>query len=110
MMKVGDETAVLDEIKMKLSELGEVVEDNGLVKCVRYMEKRIKYMNYLGARDKELPIGSGEIESSHRHIVQKRLKIAGAWWELENANSMLQLRTARANGYWKDYWREKKAA
>ena len=74
------------------------------------MEKRLKYMDYAQAKQKELPIGSGEIESSHRHVVQKRLKIAGAWWKTENANAMLQLRTARASRYWRAYWNEEKAA
>ena len=110
MLKAGEGRAVLDEMKEKLSKLENPGEGNGLVKCVRYMEKRIKYMGYLEAKVKGLPIGSGEIESSHRHIVQKRLKIAGAWWKPENANTMLQLRTARANGYWKDYWKGNKAA
>ena len=110
MMKTGGAKVVFDEIKAKLSKLTETTEENGLIKCARYMEKRMKYMDYLGAKEKGLPIGSGEIESSHRHIVQKRLKIAGAWWKSENANAMLQLRTARANGYWKGYWKEKKAA
>jgi hypothetical protein len=72
--------------------------------------KRLKYMNYEDALKKELPIGSEEIESSHRHILQKRLKTSGAWWRVNNANSMLQLRTARANRYWEDYWKTKKAA
>src|SRR5579862_6886482 len=90
-MKAGKSEEVFCELKTKLAELEEVTEDNGLGKCVRYMEKRIKYMGYDKAREKELPIGSGEIESSHRHIVQKRLKIAGAWWKTENANAMLQL-------------------
>lgn len=110
MMKSGKVKKVFRELKSKLDQLEQVEEENGLVKCVRYMEKRIKYMNYGKARAKELPIGSGEIESSHRHIVQKRLKIAGAWWKTENANAMLQLRTARANKYWAGYWSEKKAA
>jgi len=104
MMKAGKAIAVFEEIKTKLTTLDQVTENNGLVKCVRYMKKRIKYMTYLDAKEKELPIGSGEIESSHRHIIQKRLKISGAWWKSENANAMLQLRVARANGYWKDYW------
>lgn len=109
-MKAGKSEEIFSELKTRLAELEEVTEDNGLGKCVRYMEKRIKYMDYEQAREKELPIGSGEIESSHRHIVQKRLKIAGAWWKTENANAMLQLRTARANGYWEAYWDERKAA
>ena len=96
---------ILIQVAMK-----EVAEDNGLKKCVRYMEKRIQYMDYLEATEKGLPIGSGEIESSHRHVVQKRLEIAGAWWKTENTNAMLELRTARANGYWQDYWKGKRAA
>ena len=51
-----------------------------------------------------------EIESSHRHVIQKRLKISGAWWKVENANALIQLRVARANGYWEGYWKEQKAA
>jgi hypothetical protein len=34
-----------------------------------------------------LPIGSGEIESAHRYVIQNRLKIAGAWWKMENLSS-----------------------
>jgi hypothetical protein len=29
------------------------------------------------------PIGSGEIESTHRYIVQQRLKLPGAWWRTQ---------------------------
>jgi len=111
MMKAeGGFEKVFNELKEKLEQLDDISEDNGLAKCVRYIGKRRKYMDYAQARAKDLPIGSGEIESSHRHVVQKRLKIAGAWWKTENANVMLQLRTARANGYWGEYWQEKKAA
>jgi len=51
-----------------------------------------------------LPIGSGEIESAHRYVIQIRLKIAGAWWKIENLDKMLALRVLRANGGWGDYW------
>lgn len=43
---------------------------------------------------------SGEIESSHRYVIQKRLKIARAWWKPETAEHMLCLRTLRANEDW----------
>ena len=71
-----------------------------------YIDKRKENMDYAGARAQGLPIGSGEVESGHRHVIQQRLKIAGAWWTLQNAESMLQLRTARANKNWERYWRE----
>jgi hypothetical protein len=30
----------------------------------------------------ELPIGSGMIESGHRHVLQQRIERAGTWWTL----------------------------
>jgi hypothetical protein len=51
-----------------------------------------------------LPIGSGEVESAHRYVIQKRLKLSGAWWTSENAQVMLNLRVTRANGGWHQYW------
>jgi hypothetical protein len=69
-----------------------------------YMSERQQHMDYAGARAAGLPIGSGEVEGGHRHVLQKRLKIAGAWWLEPNAERMLQLRTVRANGDWDKYW------
>jgi hypothetical protein len=37
--------------------------------------------------------------------MQKRLKISGAWWKLENLSKMLPLRVVRANQGWEQYWR-----
>lgn len=36
-------------------------------------------LDYREVIRRELPIGLGEVESSHRHILQKCLKIPGAW-------------------------------
>ncbi len=69
-----------------------------------YIDERRGHMDYAGARAAGLPIGSGEVESGHRHVLQKRLKIAGAWWLRPNAETMLQLRTVRANQDWQQYW------
>lgn len=69
-----------------------------------YIHERQEHMDYAGARARGLPIGSGEVESGHRHVLQKRLKIAGAWWLKPHAQAMLQLRTVRANRDWEKYW------
>jgi len=73
-------------------------------KCYNYLSKRLSQLNYKSAIDARLPIGSGEIESGHRSVVQKRLKIPGAWWSIENSKKMLSLRVLRANGQWEKYW------
>ena len=38
----------------------------------RYINQRKDNLNYQGAQQRKLPIGSGEIESAHRHLIQKR--------------------------------------
>jgi hypothetical protein len=111
MLKTGKQREVFEEVKRKYEALDNKDQDNGLTRCFRYMEKRLDCMDYQKALSKGLPIGSGEIESSHRHVIQKRLKIAGAWWKMENANAMINLRTTRLNGFWEAYWdSERKAA
>ena len=74
------------------------------LKCFNYLSKRLNQLDYKNAIESDLPIGSGEIESAHRSVIQKRLKIAGAWWTIDNAQNMLDLRTTRANGLWNKYW------
>ena len=88
----------------------EKVEETPVEKCYRYISNRRNNLDYKSAIENDLPIGSGEIESSHRHVIQKRLKIAGAWWKPETAEYMLCLRTLRANGNWEQYWHSQKAA
>lgn len=51
-----------------------------------------------------IPQGSGEIESAHRYIPQKRMKLAGACWHPDSMNRMLAMRIIRANGWWGDFW------
>jgi hypothetical protein len=70
----------------------------------RYILNRPNQFDYPTAIKAKLPIGSGEVESAHRYIIQERLKIAGAWWKEDNADYMLALRTLRANSDWEQYW------
>jgi hypothetical protein len=88
----------------------EKAEESPIEKCYRYIMNRQNHLDYKSAIEKGLPIGSGEIESGHRYVIQKRLKIAGAWWKPETAEHMLCLRTLRANGDWERYWNNQKAA
>lgn len=73
-------------------------------RCQRYLRARSQYLDYAGALAQGLPIGSGEIESGNRSVLQARLKLSGAWWKVENAEKMLALRVTRANGEWRSYW------
>jgi hypothetical protein len=80
------------------------LEEAPVSAAYRYLTERRDCLDYAAAQARHLPIGSGEVESGHRHVIQKRLKVAGAWWKETNAHFMLNLRTARANHQWKHYW------
>jgi len=85
-----------------------VADANAPVRAAhRYLTKRPGQFHYQGALAAGLPIGSGEIESAHRYVIQSRLKLAGAWWKTTSAKSMLALRICRANGHWDNYWRSR---
>ena len=70
----------------------------------RYLDERRGHLDYAGARAAGLPIGSGAVESGHRHVIKQRLKRAGAWWKEPNAEARPGLRVARANHLWDPYW------
>ena len=72
--------------------------------CYRYIANRPGQFQYHEALAANLPIGSGEVESAHRFVIQKRLKLPGAWWRPANAQAMLNLRVLRANHCWQRYW------
>lgn len=78
--------------------------------ALRYLNNRYDSLFYAQAKQEGLPLGSGLIESSHKHVLQARLKIAGAWWKPANANAMAKLRAAKANGKWESLWSGKLAA
>lgn len=106
LMKENKTDAVLKDLKSHIDDSTNKEHACDAVKCYQYIEKRPGQFNYKDALDQDLPIGSGEIESGHRSVIQKRLKIPGAWWLKGNANKMLALRATRANGGWNKYWPE----
>ena len=98
---------VVDELQ-RFVEDDTVADDNAPVRAAhRYLTNRPGQFNYQDALVAGLPIGSGEIESAHRYVIQDRLKRAGAWWKLKNAERMLALRVCRANHEWDSYWQSR---
>ena len=95
---------VIDELTPHLEEKEEEDGEAPVRACWRYLSNRLANLDYQGALEAGLPIGSGEVESGNRSVIQARLKRSGAWWKAENAEEMLALRTLRASGQWESYW------
>jgi hypothetical protein len=45
-------------------------------------------------------IGSGPIESAHRNIIQKRLKLSGQRWSKQGVQQIANLRIAHKSSNW----------
>jgi DNA-binding transcriptional ArsR family regulator len=71
---------------------------------LRYLTRFHDALAHDEMRAAGLPVGSGEVESAHRTIPQKRLKLPGAWWRPDTVGKMLGLRVLRANDWWDPYW------
>lgn len=93
------------KVAVELSEYKGCGEER-VVRLGKYIEKYKEGVEYEKYRREGIPCGSGEVESAHRYIPQKRLKIAGACWHPETINPMLALRIVRANSWWKDFWKQ----
>lgn len=105
LLKNNDFAIVIENLTDYL-EADDIENDKAPVRaCHRYLSNRTEQLDYKGAIEKGLSIGSGEIESAHRYVIQQRLKLPGAWWKAANIEPMLALRVVRANGDWENYWR-----
>ncbi len=96
--------ALLNELQAHLECADTPDEQAPVRRAYRYLNQRQDQLDYESAIQQNLPIGSGEIESAHRYIVQKRLKLPGSWWTPQNAEHMLALRVSRHNREWQSYW------
>jgi hypothetical protein len=72
--------------------------------CHRYLTNRLDCLDYPEADRLGLPVGSGMIESGHRHVLHSRLKKAGAAWLRSHADEIAHLRVLRANSQWHSFW------
>jgi hypothetical protein len=70
----------------------------------RYLQKREAMIDYPHFRSLGLPIGSGAVESSHKQVVQSRMKQAGMRWAEHHVDPMLALRNLVCNDRWSEGW------
>lgn len=69
-------------------------------KLVGYYQANRTRMLYNEYIRRGLYIGSGAIESAHRTVIQRRMKLAGQRWTNAGAQNMLNLRACSLSGKW----------
>jgi hypothetical protein len=104
-LKTGHAPKVIAELK-KHMEPETMMDADAPVRCAwRYLNNRPDSLAYDVALKEGLPIGSGQIESANKHVLQARLKIPGAAWNIRTAEHFAQTRALRANDQWDQYWK-----
>ena len=70
-------------------------------KLIAYYESNLERMDYKRYKQTGCGIiGSGAIESAHRTVIQKRMKLSGQRWSKQGAQNMLNLRVTNKNQQW----------
>ena len=73
-------------------------------KCAEYLLKNAHHIRYSEFLARGFPIATGVIEGACRHLIQDRLGITGARWNIAGAEAVLRLRALRSSGDWVSYW------
>ena len=71
--------------------------------CIRTCEANMDRMRYDLCWRRELPVGSGIVESACKRIVGSQLKGAGRHWSKAGANAVLAIRCCLENMRWPDF-------
>jgi len=71
-----------------------------LRQLIGYYTNHEKRMQYHLFKEKGLIIGSGAIESAHKDVLQKRLKLSGQRWTKKGLQQIAQLRVAYKSNKW----------
>jgi len=90
----------IDEVIECLKALARGRNARGVMREVGYFEEHKERMRYDELERKGLPLGSGAMESTIRQVVNLRLKGAGMFWLLHNAEGFLHLRCYLMAGRW----------
>lgn len=102
-LKAGSWRKVVAELMTLAGEAG-LGEDSTVWTEIAYLDRHGEegHLDYATYRRRGLPIGSGAIESAIRRVINLRLKGNGIFWEAENAEGMLVLRSLVLSGRWNE--------
>jgi hypothetical protein len=95
------ELLLQSKVAIVIKNIKKLSDSKEALQLIDYYEANRHRMNYhtykqIGAGI----IGSGAIESAHRTVVQKRMKLSGQRWSADGAQNMLNLRVTNMNGKW----------
>lgn len=104
---IQKERLLTDQVCKVIDELAQIPNQNILQTTAKkkihtYFLNNCTRMKYGTYRQKGYLIGSGPIESAHRNVIQKRLKLAGQRWTKYGAQQIANLRVCQKSNRWQN--------
>ena len=96
------ELLLQSKVKLVIENIEKLAPNNNdAQKLINYYSNNIERMDYQHYKQIGCVIvGSGAIESAHRTVVQKRMKLSGQRWSKKGAQNMLNHRVTSMNEKW----------
>jgi hypothetical protein len=90
----------VEVVMEELRALATTRRDKAITRALRYVEAHAHRMRYVTLEARKLPIGSGQVESAVRRVLNLRFKAPGSFWTETTVSGLMHLRAAFKAGRW----------
>jgi hypothetical protein len=90
----------VEVVQEALRALATTHRSKAIPRALGYLETHAQRMRYVALEACKLPIGSGQVESAVRRVVNLRFKAPGSFWKETTVSGLMHLRAAFKAGRW----------
>jgi len=94
------QTEGVEVVQEALRALATTQRSKAITRALRYVEAHAHRRRYVTLEARKLPIGSGQVESAVRRVVNLRCKAPGSFWTATTVSGLMHLRAAFKAGRW----------
>jgi hypothetical protein len=94
------QTDGVEVVQEALHGLATTHRSKAITRALGYLETHAHRMRYVTLEARKLPIGSGQVESAVRRVVNLRFKAPGSFWTETTVSGLMHLRAAFKAGRW----------
>lgn len=95
----------VEGVMEELRALATTRRDKAITRALRYVEAHAHRMRYVALEARKLSIGSGQVESAVRRVINLRFKAPGSFWTETTVSGLRHLRAAFKAGRWDEIMR-----
>jgi hypothetical protein len=94
------QTDGVEVVQEALRALATTYRSKAIPRALRYVEAHAHHMRYVTLEARQLSIGSGQVESAVRRVINLRFKAPGSFWTETTVSGLMHLRAAFKAGRW----------